>query len=428
MTSTIRAWAYAALVLSIVIYRSGNTLRNVIVTKRDLPTGYYHAGNFSEHCTSFQAPGLSFCEDARFWNIYDTHDALTARHLILSCDPGRMAWNTVMGPLRDPQPHGALWLYTSYSSQGGAHPAPHRILLENYPKDHDFHPLGLDIWPSRQRNESNLYVTNHARQRTMIEHFVLSPEEPTVARHIRTISSPYFLSPNAIALTSPNSFYVSNDHLITRRLPIVGHVLPVIESILGLPLGFVLHVTLSADTQPTIENLSLSAPFFPFANGVAVSPDGSSLAVASSSLAQIQIFDRDPVTNTLTRRSHTIDLPFAVDNLDFSDDGTLYAAGHPHFPTLVQVAANKTQYAPSWAVAIPPLPREKVVPPVEFDVNAPTSLKGLVTGVSGLATVFQSDGQGFATSSTALKDDKTGVLYVTGLYADKGFIACQPAA
>lgn len=328
-----------------------------------------------------------------------------------------------MGPLRNPEPHGALWLYTSDTQR-----TPQRITFAGYPDGHDFHPLGLQVWPSHGGRESNLYVINHARQRTFIEHFVLDPAQPTVARHIRTIASPYFLSPNSLALTSPHSFFLTNDHLFTRRIPVLGHVLPIIESILSLPFGYVLHVTLSPDTQPTILNVSLPIPFVPFANGIALSPDGSTLALASSSIAQVRLYDRTPATNTLTRRAHTINLPFAADNLHYSDDGTLFVAGHPHFPSLIQLADNKTDVAPSWAVAIPPLSSEGFVPPAEYDLDAPTSLSGLVPGTPGMMTVFQSDGQGFSSAATALRDDATGALYVTGLYAEKGFIVCRPSA
>jgi len=61
-------------------------------------------------------------------------------------------------------------------------------------------------------------------------------------------------------------------------------------------------------------------------------------------------------------------------------------------------------------------------------LDAPTSLNGLVAGVAGIKTVFQSDGSGFSSASTALRDDKTGALYVTGLYAEEGFLMCYPRA
>ncbi|PFH52954.1 hypothetical protein AMATHDRAFT_55839 [Amanita thiersii Skay4041] len=434
-----RPLAYTVLLISIIAYRSGNTLKNIILNKHDFPTGYYNAGNFNKDCTSFKVDGFKYCEDAAFWDQYDAEKHLTERHLIVTCDPGRKSWNTVMGPLHDPKPHGGLWIYPSSTAEhpkGDSEAAPKRITLSNYPEGHDFHPLGLDIWPSYGRNESNLYIVNHARHRTVIEHFLLNPSRPTVARHIRTISSPYFLSPNSIALTSPNAFYVSNDHLITRRLPIVGQFLPVIESILGLPLGFVSHVTLSPDKKPIVEEHAFAALFIPFPNGLALlhsSSDSPVLAVASSSLAQVRLYARDPATNKLSGIKHTIPVPFAADNVRFSDDGTLFVAGHPHFPTLTAVAANKPggpQRAPSWAMSIPAgRPSQGTTSPTTFDTKAPISAGGLVPAVQGLhplETVFQSNGDGFSSSSTVLRDDVSGALYVSGLYAEDGVLVCRP--
>ncbi|KAF8638266.1 hypothetical protein AX17_002288 [Amanita inopinata Kibby_2008] len=436
-----RPVAYSILLLSILVYRSGNTFRNTILTKQDFPVGYYNGGNFTKDCTSFQLEGFKYCEDAAFWDLYNGEKGLTDRHLIVSCDPGRKAWNTVMGPLRNPKPHGGLWLYTSFSSKStdsNSKSIPQRLTLLNYPQGHDFHPLGLDIWPSHARNVSNLYVVNHARQRTFIEHFELNPAEPSIARHVRTLTSPYFLSPNSIALTSPSSFYVSNDHLMTRRLPIVGHILPIMESILGLPLGFLSHVTLSPTNEAVVEKHTFAALFFPFPNGLALSPPSpsgkSTLAVASSSLAHVRLYDRDPATNKLTKLAHTVPVPFNADNVRFSDDGTLFIAGHPHFPTLGAVAANKPEgphRAPSWAASIPPNSPASAAPPTAFDLDAPVSISSKVSAVPGLhplVTVFQSNGEGFSTSSTALRDDESGTLYVTGLYAEEGLLVCRPSA
>ncbi|KAF8704506.1 hypothetical protein AX14_013927 [Amanita brunnescens Koide BX004] len=81
------------------------------------------------------------------------------------------------------------------------------------------------------------------------------------------MASPYFLSSNSLALTSPNAFFVTNDHLFTRRIPNLGDFLTFAESIFSLPFGYVLHVTLSPDTQPTI-NVLLPIPFVPFVDGI----------------------------------------------------------------------------------------------------------------------------------------------------------------
>ena len=373
---------------------------------------------------------MKFCEDLVFWDLLDSAGKLEERRLLLSCDPNRLGWNTVMGPLKDPGPRGALWVY---SPREGAHAKPQPITLRGYPPSHDFHPLGLDVWPSYDNNASNLLVINHARKRTVIEHFILLPSDPTTALWVRTLSHKYFISPNSLALTSPTSFYVSNDHLMTRRLPgPIGHVFPLVESLLALPLSYLAHVTL--DQYNSSVHHAIVDFGVPFANGVAISPDGSQVALASTTLQQIKFYTRDTRTNVLTS-TYTVPLPFHVDNISYDDDGTLIVAGHPHFPSLIKVAANATgALAPSWVMAISPRAKGQEVnspslgtAPKQYDLKAPISASSRAPAVLShdCLTLFQSNGTGFSSSSTGVRDSSTGVLYVTGLY-EEGLLVCRP--
>ncbi|KAF8071737.1 arylesterase [Lyophyllum atratum] len=437
MVST-RTLAYLAGFISIVVWRSGRVAKNSILTKHAFPEGYYAQGDFDTDCATLKGgPDLKYCEDATFWDLLDAKGKFVDRGLLLSCDAGRKSWNTVMGPLRNPQPHGSLWLYEpdGKGKKGKAVRNPSklkRLELAGFPAGHDFHPLGVEIYPSYAGNTSNLYVVNHARARTVIEQFTLSPSSPTVAKYVRTLASPYFHSANALALTSPDSFYVTNDHLFTRRLPYLGHILPILESVFALPLSFVSHVTLSppSSSQPPIETHQFSALFIPFPNGIALSPDGTQVALASTTLGTILIYSRNPATNELTRIDN-VPVPFTPDNIRYTHDGTaLLVAGHPHFPTLTAVAANKTLAAPSWVVSIDMrASKSGAQPKQDFDRQAPTSAKGKVPPVAGreITTIFQSDGSGFSSSSTGLQDPVTGALYVTGLYAEEGVIVCHPS-
>ncbi|RDB25970.1 Serum paraoxonase/arylesterase 1 [Hypsizygus marmoreus] len=428
-----------AVVISVIAYRSARVAKNTILTKHPFPEGYYSEGNFDIDCTTLKAPDLKYCEDATFWNLLDAQGKFIDRGLLISCDANRKAWNTVMGPLTDPAPHGSLWLHEPASNTGKRNAKPDaaklkRIELKGYPAQHDFHPLGIEIYPSYAGNASNLYVINHARARTVIEHFTLSPSSPTVATHVRTLASPYFHSANSLALTSPDSFYVTNDHLFTRRIPYLGHVLPILESVLALPLTFVSHITLSPSSS-SAENAKapitaheFSALFLAFPNGITISPSGTQVAVASTTLGKVFIYTRNPATNALTTLAHTVEVPFTPDNMHYTHDGTaLIVAGHPNFPALAKVAANKTDVAPSWVVQIAIDGEE--VKEAEFDRDAPVSAKGKVKSVPGFAvkTLFQSDGVGFSSSSTGLKDPVTGALYVTGLYAEEGVLVCRPS-
>jgi hypothetical protein len=303
----------------------------VFILRSNFPVGYYAHGDWTTHCkrvTDQKLHELKYCEDAALWDLLDHSKKLKERRVIITCDPGRKAWNTVMGPLANPYPHGGLWTYIPGKKSADLR----RLTLTNYPKGHDFHPLGLDIYPSYGGNASNLFVVNHARERTVIEQFTLSPSEPTQATWVRTIVSNYFVSPNSIALTSPTSFYVSNDHLLTRRLPtFLGHVLPITETMLGLPLGWLSHISLEHPSSnshdvPKIRH-TFAALGISFANGVALSPDGKQVALASSSLGEIYFYSRSP-NNTL-KHTHTVPMPFSPDNIRFDGEGALLVAGHP---------------------------------------------------------------------------------------------------
>ena len=406
-------------------YRSGRLAKHGILTFPALPPSYYVNGDVQTHCSVIKNPAhtLNSCEDAVFWDHLDTDGNLAARFLIAGCDPNRKAWNTVMGPLSDPEPKGYLWLIDTLDN------SLQRIELAEFPEGHDFHPLGLEVTPSQNGAQSSLYIVNHARGETTIEQFVISPDAPTQAHWQRTLSSPWFVSPNALAMTSETSFYVSNDHLMTRRLPFpLAPVLPMVESIAGLPLGWLAHVTVNPDGTITHK---LSAIGVPFANGVALSPDGATLALSSTSLGQIYFYDRNTTTNDLKYRE-AVSVPFFTDNLVFDERGTLIATGHPHFPSLIAVAANKTDArAPSWSISLTPLSKDthfaEDAQRELYDLRAPLSASKIVPASKGweLETLFQSDGSVFGTSCTALRDLRFGSLYVVGLY-EEGVLVCKP--
>ncbi|KAF7330570.1 hypothetical protein MVEN_02497100 [Mycena venus] len=327
------AWV-SVLCLSMFVWRVHRPA-GYFLKKRESPVAFYAHGNTDSHCELKTAPDFKFCEDSALWDIHDSVTNSSRHEIVVSCDPGRGDWNTVMGPLRNPDPHGALWLLSAEKDA-----APRRITFKNYPPNHDFHPLGIAISPSTGNAPSNLFAINHARKRTVIEQFTISPASPGVATHVRTISSSYFVSPNSIALTSPSSFYVSNDHLMTRRLP--------------RTVRWVSHITLDPELTartPILEH-RFAASFIPFANGISLSPSGFQLAVASSTPAEVRLYSRNPTTNALAR-THSVPVPFSPDNLDFDETGTLVVSGHPHFPSLVKVKNDPVNAkAPSWVVAV----------------------------------------------------------------------------
>jgi hypothetical protein len=301
--------------------------------------------------------------------------------------------------------------------------------------------LGIAISPSKNGASSNLYIINHGRDESTIEHFTLTPEAspnilPTL-RYVRTILSSSFVAPNALALTSDHSFYVTNDHLFTSRLPIVGKFLPMMETLFGLPFAWTAHVTLDSDPQARLSNAVKSsivaAPFIASANGIALSPTTDDVAIASTSLGMVYIYTRHPLTNKLTYKDR-VRVPFATDNLHYHEDGrTIIAAGHPQALEILNPKTRRS--SPSWIVAITPATHTQVTPASdEAPVPAPPLLPTSQKQNYNIVTLFQSSGKsskrgrGFPTSSTAMIDSRDGVmdgaLFVSGLYADEGVIIC----
>ncbi|KAI0303837.1 hypothetical protein B0F90DRAFT_1334880 [Multifurca ochricompacta] len=433
------SWAVATALLGFLLWRNGQTARTILIPTPDFPHGYYAEASHSEHCTSVKdtpSNGMRYCEDAAFWERVDSGGTIIGKVLLLSCDPNRKAWNTVMGPLSDPTPRGALWFYDIQDIEA----RPRQVTLEGYPEGHDFHPLGFDIYPSQPNQpHSNLFVVNHARNSSTIEQFVMSWDTPDRAQWVRTLSGPELVAPNALALTSQTSFYLTHDHRFTRRLPgVLGKTLPIIESTLALPLGWATHVTIpTTSTQSESQSAThiTIASRIPFANGIAISPDGAQVAIASTTLCEVLFYSRDINTQALSLHGR-VPTPFAPDNIIFDSSGSLIVAGHPHFQALVAVAANRTAArAPSWVVSITPtligaeagVNQGQKEDSSRWDLDAPVPASRKVRGVLGyeLRTLYQSDGSAFSAASTALRDAETGVVYIVGLYED-GLMVCSP--
>ncbi|EIM91269.1 uncharacterized protein STEHIDRAFT_128208 [Stereum hirsutum FP-91666 SS1] len=457
MAPATRLAALAAL-LGFFVWRNGHSVK-FLFQSNDLPIAYFSGGSHETGCSIVKDEvrnELRYCEDETFWDLVNPlSGTLEDRLLILSCDPGRKQWNTVMGPLKNPDPHGALWVYPTRSARV-SESKPRKIEFKGYPDGHDFHPLGVEVYPATSpKDESYMYVVNHGRAKTTIEQFTMSWSDPTVATHVRTLSSPHFVSPNSIALTSPTSFYVTNDHYFTRRLPgFLGKTLPLIETVLGLPLSWVAHVSIigtAEDSAFTVEH-KVAASNLAFANGISISSSGSTVAVATTALGEVLLYTRDVATNGLTYSSR-IPVPFYPDNVAFSHSHSRTPAGaedvpiitgHPDFPALIRVAESVTgAVAPSWVLSLTPTPQPEIilpsspgsiVAPKEYDMEAPLSASKKARGVSShvARTMYQSNGTGFSGSTTGLwdaladGDGKTkvkGKLYVTGLYHE-GFMIC----
>ena len=379
--------------------------------------------------------------------------------VVLSCDPGRREWNTVMGPMKDPVPKGSTKLKLECKDVTDLHycmagqlwivdPTSNDVVgvpcgLKNFPGDKtDFHPLGLDIISTSEGDM--LHVVNHQRGETTIEVFRLTLADSRANRAIAhwkaTLSHPAFTgTPNSIAVLSPHAFYLSHDHYFSRRDPgVLPALMNRLETFAALPLGRVDIVGIQPGAAPGSGQsigVATAASGIAFANGLALSHDRKTLAVASTTHRQIHFYDVNPTTYALILREK-IALPFLVDNLSLAPKSwspaggdVFIAAGHPHFFSLAAEASGKilgpnNTHPSSWVVAIKP---RGASDGDDDDLAAPfpTSMIAKRSEKWALTTLFQSKGGkeegAFGMSTTGVGgvlEDGRKWLVVVGLYAE----------
>lgn len=186
---------------------------------------------------------LAYCEDAA--------PLPGGGAALLSCDPGRRRWNTVMGPLEEPEPRGALWVLPTWANVSEKLPKPTLLPVYNLPVTKQFHPLGVHLF------QDTLFVVNHAADATTIEVFALAHDGRSGRGHgdgvgydeaadgshdhgysatwMRTIAHPLLThTANSVGVvTSPAGeawLLVTNDHFIARRPPPTQHLAAVLAA------------------------------------------------------------------------------------------------------------------------------------------------------------------------------------------------------
>ncbi|KAF8699300.1 serum paraoxonase arylesterase 2, partial [Rhizoctonia solani] len=346
---------------------------------------------------------FKFCEDGL---------VLAPGVSVFSCDPNRHEWNTIMGPMLDPSRRGSLWAlhYTSTATE-----KPYPLKLTNFPINADFHPLGIELTPRDSAGTSRLLVINHRRQNTTIEVFRIHLESHLVSlAYETTLTHASFVAPNAIAAISPTQFFLSHDHYFTRRMAWPWNkILPPLETFLALPLSRVDLVSFEtrSGTPKGVRNVQTVARNIAFANGVAVSDDGSTLAIASTTRAQVQLYSKD---ETSIRFVTSVRVPFSVDNIAFAGD-ELLTAGHPYLPEFMALVKRKSNRAPSYVSAIAP----------SLQAGLGKSWLTRVSAGANVTTRFMSDGSFLGTSSGAFADLEMQTMFVVALYGS-GVAKCGP--
>ncbi|KAF1933940.1 calcium-dependent phosphotriesterase [Didymella exigua CBS 183.55] len=306
----------------------------------------------------------------------------------LSCDPGRDRWNTVMGTFRPEDPsidNAGIYIY-DYATSGLDDTARLKQLTIDEP---DLHPLGLAF----DASTSTLYVVNHARQRgshILILHVDTSAFTSTLVARLK---HPLLHTPNSVEVIGKYELYVTNDHYIRAA---ISPLLSKIETFSGAPGGTVVYI----DTRFP-ENAKVVARV-PFANGVAF-VNSTTLAVASSSKSGLYLYN--------VKEDHSLSLkevvrtPAAVDNLSVDDESKVLMAGHPFAPALIKVSESRATCNPHGSAG----ERESC------KYTAPSWVAEW-SAQDGLTDLYKNNGQGFSSSSTAVRDNNRGVGIISGLY------------
>ncbi|KAI1459937.1 hypothetical protein F4805DRAFT_465886 [Annulohypoxylon moriforme] len=324
---------------------------------------------------------------------------------IFSCDTGRESYNTVMGIfLPGPVPSAEIFAYDYTDASAPDTKSFKRFEIQGYEPGADFHTLGIAF----DEATSTLFVANHRKDGPTVELFTLDLAAFT-AKHFRTIRHPLLHGPNSIALINSRELLVTNDHyFLTEEYP----TLAMLETYLGLPLGTVVHVDISALLgDPAGEVKATVVAHLSFANGIKFLNE-STVAVASTAKPAVYFYDFKKAdsasTPTLTYKS-SVRIPYFIDNVQVSQDGALYVAGHPHPPSLDKYASNRHK------CNSPDLASADVAVQEECKTSQAFSWVSRWTEEKGLEDLYV--GAEYPSSCTAAFDSKRKVGIVAGLYA-----------
>lgn len=233
------------------------------------------------------------------------------------------------------------------------------------------------------------------------------------ATHMRTIFHPLINAPNAIAASSADEFFVTNQHLF---VPAKNRLLWLLETYLAPPLGRVVHVRI----LPSGEIDAAVSVRQAYPNGITfLGEDESRVAVASSNKALVYIYKvlkRGKNTHPPLELENTIrNLPYMPDNVGTSTDGALIIAGHPNLRKLGQFASSRKLCHRPKALAKASQATKELCRNLQA-----ASWVSEWSEKDGLSHVYS--GWEYPTSATAVHDRARGVGIIAGLYARGIFV------
>jgi hypothetical protein len=155
-----------------------------------------------------------------------------------------------------------------------------------------------------------------------------------------------------------------------------------------------------------------------FPNGVALSPDGSTLAVALTTRAEVWFYSKNETSITFAK---SVKVAFSPDNIAFAGDHLL-VAGYPYLPAFMAVKEGKTTASPSYVSAIVP-----GRPPLDTDGHGlrKDAWISRISGGGDMIDVLKSDGSFLTSSSGVFADLEMQTMFVVGLYDGNGVAKCN---
>lgn len=218
---------------------------------------------------------------------------------------------------------------------------PHlRAALTSEPPD--FRPHGMSLYTPRYGTRKLFVVSHPASGDHRVE--IFEQTRAGTFAPVRTVKHPWMTSPNAILAVGPRQFYVLNDSGATTSTERFE------EAVLRRGLSTLLYF----DGQAMkVVATGLKTPA-----GLAGSHDGRSVYVSDTLGERLLVFARNIVTGNL-RRTESISMGSAPDNITIDQYGDLWIAAHPKLLALMRAFRDPDVRAPTQVFKFSPAASEK---------------------------------------------------------------------
>jgi arylesterase/paraoxonase len=199
----------------------------------------------------------------------------------------------------------------------------------------DFQPHGISLWKGRDGGK-RLFAINHATSGVdKMEIFDVGADGSLA--HVKTIDFPPGSTPNDVLAVGPEAFYATYDHGFKTGI------MNALENYLALPFSSVVYFD-GANWSKPIEGLR-------FANGINMSADGKSVYVSEFFGRRIGVYARDAASGALTSVKY-VKVNFGPDNIEVSQDGGLWIAGHDRVFAFLGHAKDPKAVSPSRVIRL----------------------------------------------------------------------------